>query len=389
MALNEKGLGVIKGWVTELGARDAAFKMINHNLSKLAMGLDVNDLPDTMTLANGLDTIEEMLNAADFVNAWDEAKMTAREMLEDEGFPGMFENKKLKENKKMKRVRYKTEFKSIEDALTKVPNQLKENNEVFEMTDGNKTIQVRWEGTLEEGMAVPLTEVDNTLISEDISKMKNLMGYKSEKTIGTPTANNRVSENKTFRDLLSTAKKKSLNESINIDEIAGLHESELLDEGLMSKLGKIAVMLGLSIASFTAMAQESPKKAVEVLKQKASKLTPEQLDNITNATGIEFTTDTANDLFQWDNNSFTPQPVPDLYLGKYGDIEAAKVIDKQRDNNGNISYTVQVNKTYSNDSNFSTIRSYIGNQNKKLKGATIKFVDYKGSSYGGKEITYK
>jgi len=210
MALNEKGLGVIKGWVTELGARDAAFKMINHNLSKLAMGLDVNDLPDTMTLANGLDTIEEMLNAADFVNAWDEAKMTAREMLEDEGFPGMFENKKLKENKKMKRVRYKTEFKSIEDALTKVPNQLKENNEVFEMTDGNKTIQVRWEGTLEEGMAVPLTEVDNTLISEDISKMKNLMGYKSEKTIGTPTANNRVSENKTFRDLLSTAKKKKL-----------------------------------------------------------------------------------------------------------------------------------------------------------------------------------
>jgi hypothetical protein len=107
----------------------------------------------------------------------------------------------------MKKVTYKKEFKSIKDALTKIPNQLKENDEVFEITDGNKTIKVRWEGTLEEGNAIALAETDSTLISEDISKMKNLMGYTSEKTIGTPTAKNRVSENEIFKALLSNSKK--------------------------------------------------------------------------------------------------------------------------------------------------------------------------------------
>jgi|AntRauTorcE11897_2_1112592.scaffolds.fasta_scaffold00071_20 hypothetical protein len=105
-----------------------------------------------------------------------------------------------------KRVNFKKEFKSIDEALTRIPEVLKEDNKVFELNDGNKTIKVRWEGSLQEGEAIPLSESDNKLISEDMSKMKKLMGYKSEDTIGTPTAKNRVDETTQFKSLLSNVK---------------------------------------------------------------------------------------------------------------------------------------------------------------------------------------
>jgi len=109
----------------------------------------------------------------------------------------------------MKRVKFKKELASIEEALTKVPNILKEDKNVFEMTDGNKTLKVRWEGTLEEGKAVALTAKDDTLINEDVDKMKHLMGYNSEDTIGAHKAKGRVMENDKFKELLSITKKKS------------------------------------------------------------------------------------------------------------------------------------------------------------------------------------
>ena len=109
----------------------------------------------------------------------------------------------------MKRVKYKKELPSLNESLKLVPNELKVDNEVFEMTDGNKSFTVRWEGSLEEGHAVALSVEDKQLVNEDIQKMKALWGYKSEDTIGTPTAKNRVTENAKFKDLLSVVKKKA------------------------------------------------------------------------------------------------------------------------------------------------------------------------------------
>jgi len=290
----------------------------------------------------------------------------------------------------MKRVKYKKELPALNEALKLIPNELKNDNEVFEMTDGKKVIKARWEGTLEEGRAVALTAENKELVSEEMLKMKKLMGYKSEKTIGTPTANNRVSENKTFKDLLSTVKKKSLTESISIEEIAQLHEVELLDEGLLSKLGKIAVMLGISLSSFMAMAQQNPKKAVDTLQQKAKSLTPEQLQDIQSATGINFTADGANKLFSFDDGNSAQAELPELDLGKYGDIKALKVVKAQRNEFGGAEYTVEVNKFYSNDYNFNIVRSYVGKNNKgKLDNATIKFVNHQGSPYAGADISFK
>lgn len=107
----------------------------------------------------------------------------------------------------MKRVKFKKAFKSLDEALTKVPKQLKEDNNIFEMTDGNKTIKVRWEGSLNEGVAIPLIENDKTLINEDISHMKHLMGYKPEDTIGNHKSKGRLMENEKFKELLKNSKK--------------------------------------------------------------------------------------------------------------------------------------------------------------------------------------
>lgn len=107
----------------------------------------------------------------------------------------------------MKRVKFKKEFNSINEALNKVPETLKEDNKVFEMTDGNKTLKVRWEGTVTEGEAIALSVEDNKLINEDMTHMKHLMGYNSEDTIGTHKGSGRLMEEKKFRELLSSSKK--------------------------------------------------------------------------------------------------------------------------------------------------------------------------------------
>lgn len=107
----------------------------------------------------------------------------------------------------MKRVNYKKELPEINEALKFIPDEVKIDNQLIEMNDGNKKYKVRWEGTLEEGHAVPLSTEDKQLVSEDISKMKKLWGYKSENTTGIPSSKNRVNENNTFKKLLSTVKK--------------------------------------------------------------------------------------------------------------------------------------------------------------------------------------
>ncbi len=101
----------------------------------------------------------------------------------------------------MKKVTYKTEFKDIKDAITKVPKVLKEDKKEFIMTDGNKTFKLRWEGTLTEGTAVALLSKDKNLIKEDVDKMKHLMGYTSEATLGKLNGDARVNENKLMAEL--------------------------------------------------------------------------------------------------------------------------------------------------------------------------------------------
>ena len=113
-------------------------------------------------------------------------------------------NPQIKES--MKRLRFKNEFKGLGNALKLIPEGYRVNNKEFEMTDGNETYRIRWEGNLSEGRAVVLTAADKTLVNEDITRMKELFGYKSQDTLGLVKGNARINENKVFGDIWNKTK---------------------------------------------------------------------------------------------------------------------------------------------------------------------------------------
>lgn len=84
-SLSNEGISKIKDSVEKNGTRKTALSMVNAFLNKHA-GMSTNLLPDTATLADGLDDIEELLNQTEYNEAWDAANNTALAMLEDEGF---------------------------------------------------------------------------------------------------------------------------------------------------------------------------------------------------------------------------------------------------------------------------------------------------------------
>lgn len=98
----------------------------------------------------------------------------------------------------MKRLKFKQEFNGVGNALKMIPESYRVDNKEFEMTDGNESYRIRWEGTLTEGRAIVLTASDKTMINEDMQKMKHLMGYKSQDTLGLVKGNSRIEENATF-----------------------------------------------------------------------------------------------------------------------------------------------------------------------------------------------
>jgi len=85
--LSEKGIENIRKWVRESDERSAAERLIAFFIRKKTL-LDLRDLPDTATFANGLDDVEDCLKAQDYHGAFESAKETAEEMLEEEGYDG-------------------------------------------------------------------------------------------------------------------------------------------------------------------------------------------------------------------------------------------------------------------------------------------------------------
>ena len=132
-------------------------------------------------------------------------------------------NPQIKES--MKRLKFKSEFNGVGNALKLIPEGYKVDKKVFEMTDGNETYRIRWEGNLSEGKAVVLTASDKKLVNEDINRMKELFGYKSQETLGLVKGNARINENKVFGDIWNKSKQ-LLGESEEI-ESANATEGDL------------------------------------------------------------------------------------------------------------------------------------------------------------------
>jgi hypothetical protein len=126
------------------------------------------------------------------------------------------DNNKPKIKESMKRLNFKKEFKGVGNALKMIPESYKVDNKVFEMTDGNESYKIRWEGTLTEGKAVVLVASDKTMVNEDMQKMKHLMGYKSQDTLGLVRGKSRINENAVFSDMYK--KTKALLEGEDIDD---------------------------------------------------------------------------------------------------------------------------------------------------------------------------
>jgi len=111
-----------------------------------------------------------------------------------EGEPAV-KNKKNALGEGMKRITFKKPFDGVQNAIKLIPEAFKKDMKVFEMTDGNESYKMEWNGSLTEGKVSIISASDKNMISEDYAKIKHLMGYKSETTLGTPTANDRVNEN--------------------------------------------------------------------------------------------------------------------------------------------------------------------------------------------------
>lgn len=93
-ALTEKSIKTIESWVSQNGSREAAYKLISAVVRK-TVGLSLEDLADTPTVANGLDEIEGMLDNHEYNDAYTHAKEVTREVLEDEGYNPFGESTKI------------------------------------------------------------------------------------------------------------------------------------------------------------------------------------------------------------------------------------------------------------------------------------------------------
>jgi len=113
--------------------------------------------------------------------------------------------KQIKET--MKRLKFNKEFNGFGNALKLIPESYKVDKKVFEMTDGNEHYRIRWEGSINEGSAVILMASDKSLVNEDMDRMKRLMGYKSQDTLGTVKGKERITENAKFNDIWNKTKK--------------------------------------------------------------------------------------------------------------------------------------------------------------------------------------
>lgn len=213
--LTEKGLKYLSKLIKEKGPRDAGMKVIDMILSRELGGLGIYDLPDSVTLMNGLDSIEEAFDNGDLQGGFNIAKETAMEMIEDEGGMYMEENKKqkIKESKTMKRLRFKKPFNGVENALNLIPESYKVDNKTFQMTDGNENYEIRWEGSINEGKASILKASDKNLMNEDMQRMKELFNFKSQDTLGNLKGSERLNENKQFDAIWDKTK--------NINEMTG------------------------------------------------------------------------------------------------------------------------------------------------------------------------
>jgi hypothetical protein len=102
----------------------------------------------------------------------------------------------------MKRLTFKKPFNGMDSALKLIPESYKVDGKEFQITDGIESYNIRWD--INE--ATVLIAENKNLINEDMNKIKHLMGFKSQDTLGTLKGQERLNENKSFTDVWNKTK---------------------------------------------------------------------------------------------------------------------------------------------------------------------------------------
>jgi hypothetical protein len=115
----------------------------------------------------------------------------------------------------MKRLNFKNEFKSHNDIKGLIPENYKFDGHTFLMTDGNQTYKVRWDDKLNEGTI--LQYENKQKINEDKERINKLFNFKSSDTV--KKTNSYINETVEFKNMMDVIRKKTINESINPQDI--------------------------------------------------------------------------------------------------------------------------------------------------------------------------
>lgn len=123
-----------------------------------------------------------------------------------------FDKEDMYENKNLKTVRFKkTAFLTEEHMISKIPDEMKTEGNVFKMTDKNEnTYIVEWKKDIykNNSNAVILEHINNKAVNEELDKMKALYGYKHSTNYSKTTGEERINEsNDAFASTLEKMRK--------------------------------------------------------------------------------------------------------------------------------------------------------------------------------------
>lgn len=118
-----------------------------------------------------------------------------------------FDKDGMYESKSLKTVRFKrTEFLTEEHMITKIPDEMKIEGNIFKMTDKNdNTYIVEWN---DKSKAVILEHINNKMVNETLDRMKELYGFKTSSKYSKTTGQERINEsNDAFASTLEKMRK--------------------------------------------------------------------------------------------------------------------------------------------------------------------------------------
>ena len=116
----------------------------------------------------------------------------------------IFDKENMYESKSIKTVKFKkTEFLTEEHMISKIPDEMKVDGNVFKMKDRNEnTYIVEWKGN---NKAMILEHKNDNKVNENIERMKALYGFKYSSKYSKTTGQERINEsNEGFTNTLKT-----------------------------------------------------------------------------------------------------------------------------------------------------------------------------------------